>query len=224
MRVAGERLTGQRIDHDRARAGEVAGPRRQRRAPSSTNRPASVEWLPAVVQEEGRARAAVEDVRDRQRTAERRAVALLDVVGLLTHAAVERIRLRRRTSSRRGCSWRCPGYVRRRACRRTRRDRRRSPPGPPPRPPPPAAATAEPALLAPATEAAFAAAAESVGSALAELAAAAAASAKQQRVVRLSLDAGGRNRLGRRVGRKSRRQLELGPEGRRCVVIGRRRG
>ena len=96
----------------------------------------------------------------------------------------------------------------------------RQPPGPPPPAPPPRhRQPPKPALLAPATEPAFAAASESVGPALAELTAATAASAKQQRVVRLSLDAGGGNRLGRRIGRKSRRQLQLGAQGRRRVII-----
>jgi predicted secreted protein len=72
-------------------------------------------------------------------------------------------------------------------------------------------------LIAPATEAALAAASESLGATLTELAAPA-APAKEQRIVRLPLNAGGRHRLGRRVCRKARRQLELGPQGRRRLV------
>src|SRR5262245_15463527 len=47
-----------------------------------------------VIQEERRARTAVDDVRNRERAAERGAVALLKIVGLLARASVERIRRR----------------------------------------------------------------------------------------------------------------------------------
>ena len=220
--VARERLTGQRIDHDRARAGEITGPRRQRgHRRERIDRRRQV--IAGIVQEEGRARPAVEDVGDGQRTAERRAVALLDVVGLLAHTPVERVG--------RGVEHRAAERVVGVALDTSAAAHAAEPAWAAANPARAAAAAtaaatapAEAPLLTPAAEAAFAAAAESFGATVAELPAATAASAKEQRLVRLSLDAGGRHRFGRRISGKPGRQLELGAEVRRGFITRSRRG
>ncbi len=92
-RLPVERLTRRRIDHHGRVRREVAGALRERRnGRIRVDRRARM--VARVVQEERRARAAVVDVRDRQRPAERGSVPLLHVVRLLANASVEGIRRR----------------------------------------------------------------------------------------------------------------------------------
>ena len=168
-----------------------------------------------VVQKERGPCAAVEDVWNRQRSAKRRPVPLLHVVGFLAFATVERIR--------RGVEHRpAKGVVgvsldpaaaahaseSTGAAEAARPTAARSPASP--------TAAAETTLIAAAAQPTLAAT-EAIRPALAKLAATA-APAKQQRVVRLPLNTGRRDRLGRRVSGKARRQLKLGAEsGRRFL-------
>ena len=90
--VVGKRLAGRRIDHRPAESRQIAGAFGQRRhVRVGVVRIARV--IAGVVHEEERARA-VDDVRNHERTAERRAEALLEVVGLHRRLTVERERRR----------------------------------------------------------------------------------------------------------------------------------
>ncbi len=176
-----------------------------------------------VVEEERRARAAVVDARNRQRPAERPAVPLLHVVRLFADAAVERIRRRvehrsaevvvavalqaaaaahapERTTGATGTATEASGTAA--ATTRAR----------------------EAALTTTAAGfpfAATAATAEALGPLAGKLAASA-APAEQEHLVRLSLTAGGRHRLCRRIGREARRKLQLGSQRLGPLVAARR--
>ena len=160
--------------------------------------------IAGVIQKERGSGAAVHNVRDGQRTAERCAVALLHVVRLLALAAIERVRLgvEHRTAE---------GVVRIALDTATAAHAAKSPGATESagtasrsataRPTAASATTAKASLLAKSALSGTA-----FGAAIAELAPAA-SPAKKDGIVRLTLNPRRRNRLGRRVSRESRWQL-----------------